>query len=635
MRKTFIDYVERMKQVRSLSAPSLDSISTADDYSKVLLENFRLIGQLAAKNRETVEEELLPLLQSKERLSEEELGELGELNKNLFDMESLEEVDQHVADLINERLIQEEPIGSDAGNHDERMITGLIKTMQIKYFLMIMASNRNVEASEKYREEGIEAMLKLNAYLEKEQFSKLSPEMQLAVFQNCVSGVLLYERNRACSDLEYARKSIEYLKREIQLVKDPFYQSTVDKDRKNIEFMIYYYFASLAEIADLPKEMAKEVYEYAPYALEFWEQNLKEFEKRYLNINATMLKAQVLKVALCAEDPSTAELYDELFQDYVKRDASNYDTIGVDVNLNLPGILYMVLVRKRKPGSGFTGQEMEQMGEYVRNMLAYLHHMPKNGRLVTGVLEIDELLEEYVELPGQLSFEEFCIQIMAAVHPPTYVHSNMVAKITACLVRNLIRMKPELFVSFPGMGSLETVLEKRDEIIDYAYHASLCHDVGKVIIIDTIGMYGRQLLESEYHDVRQHPGNGAEMAGKHKSTRKYVDVIRGHHLWYDGSQGYPDDFDASKSPYKVIIDVVTVADCLDAATDGVGRSYQEGKSLKEYERELKEGAGTRYAPYLPELFADPVVHEEMEFLLSEGRSKLYQDTYYLLRKMTK
>ena len=87
MRKTFIDYVERMKQVRSLSAPSLDSISTADDYSKVLLENFRLIGQLAAKNRETVEEELLPLLQSKERLSEEELSELGELNKNLFDME--------------------------------------------------------------------------------------------------------------------------------------------------------------------------------------------------------------------------------------------------------------------------------------------------------------------------------------------------------------------------------------------------------------------------------------------------------------------------------------------------------------------------------------------------------------------
>ena len=89
-----------------------------------------------------------------------------------------------------------------------------------------------------------------------------------------------------------------------------------------------------------------------------------------------------------------------------------------------------------------------------------------------------------------------------------------------------------------------------------------------------------------------------------------------------------------KSPYKTIIDIVTVADCLDAATDTVGRSYSKGKIFSDFEREVAEGAGTRYAPYFPDLFKQPLLRQDIEHLLDQGRKKQYREMFYLLKRQT-
>ena len=108
-------------------------------------------------------------------------------------------------------------------------------------------------------------------------------------------------------------------------------------------------------------------------------------------------------------------------------------------------------------------------------------------------------------------------------------------------------------------------------------------------------------------------------------------MIRGHHLWYDCSRGYPEGFDTFASPYKTIIDIVLAADCLDAATDTVGRSYNRGKTFADYAAEVAEGAGTHYAPFLPELFENPGFKQDVEYLLSERRKARYRDTFILLK----
>ena len=63
------------------------------------------------------------------------------------------------------------------------------------------------------------------------------------------------------------------------------------------------------------------------------------------------------------------------------------------------------------------------------------------------------------------------------------------------------------------------------------------------------------------------------------------------------------------------------------ANDSVGRSYNQGKTFEQYEKEVCEGAGTRYAPYFPELFKDCEVRKDL------FRHTEYRNTYYFLKEM--
>lgn len=82
-------------------------------------------------------------------------------------------------------------------------------------------------------------------------------------------------------------------------------------------------------------------------------------------------------------------------------------------------------------------------------------------------------------------------------------------------------------------------------------------------------------MPDEFSIIKSHPVTGAKIASQHQSTKDYVDVIRGHHVWYDCTNGYPKNFNTFESPYKTIIDIVSIADSIDAATDAVGRSYSK------------------------------------------------------------
>jgi hypothetical protein len=116
------------------------------------------------------------------------------------------------------------------------------------------------------------------------------------------------------------------------------------------------------------------------------------------------------------------------------------------------------------------------------------------------------------------------------------------------------------------------------------------------------------------------------------STRAFADIALGHHKWYDGSAGYPADFSPEDSPFRTLIQIVQIADCLDAATDSVGRSYHKGKSFADVREEFIAGMGTVYAPWVVNLLKEPEVAEHLCTLLNEGRKENYRNTYYLLKQ---
>jgi hypothetical protein len=59
-------------------------------------------------------------------------------------------------------------------------------------------------------------------------------------------------------------------------------------------------------------------------------------------------------------------------------------------------------------------------------------------------------------------------------------------------------------------------------------------------------------------------------------------------------------------------------------------SYNLGKTLRDYEQEVVQDAGSRYAPWGPALLRDPNTRADLEYLLDEGRLNLYKETYTLL-----
>ena len=90
----------------------------------------------------------------------------------------------------------------------------------------------------------------------------------------------------------------------------------------------------------------------------------------------------------------------------------------------------------------------------------------------------------------------------------------------------------------------------------------------------------RPLTDEEFGIIRSHPNRGGQYLSIDEDLARYVDIARGHHKFYNGKGGYPNDFDNTASPERFMIDIITVCDCLDAATDQYGRNYHQARNFR-------------------------------------------------------
>ena len=617
------DYVDRMVRIRSLSSPDLHGIPNAEAYSEVLTENFRTIGRLAEKNRDLIGGMIEPILSSRDPLNQETIEAVEKLNQDLLDATALDNIDLPLVSLLTDRLLLDAAIKED---HDYR-IRILDKVIENSYHLINITKRviSDPGIADRHRQKGINALEELLEYLNPDLFLKLSPESRGIVMINARYGIGLYEYpdsqggNR--TDVQFA-----LLEKALAMTEDPFYiDHTPGFDWKYQLFRILQYLTQLDYTTVRDPVLLMKAAGYADRYAAFWDSN-PEYCDQFSSY--ADLAGRRLRIRFLAGMIPKREFLDKLYETYRNRDDRDYTPVGYDLNLEYP----LDYPRFISPDEA-TRTDMDRIEEIYRSALAYIFHMPKLGKLSVTLEPYTNLLLAFREYPDKISFEELGIQSFAALHPPTYIHSQMVAKLTRCLTENLMEMKPELFRDLLAYLNLENRPENREKLAHFAYHAALCHDFGKLFIIDTIFVYGRNLFEMEFDLIRRHPDTGADLLSSHPSTRQYADAARGHHKWYDGSKGYPDTFDASKSPLKVLIDIIAIADCMDAATDSVGRSYKQGETFEQYEQEVIAGAGARYAPWGPELLRNDRTRKELEYLLGEGRLNLYKETYLLVASL--
>ena len=627
-KEEFDRFIDRMSKIRYLSSPALYDFDNADDYSNRLKNNFETIGHLAADNRHMLDELLYPILESNDKLDGDVVEEMSEFSEKLLslaaDVTDFENLDIPIMALIAERLAKDASVKDDIGNKIRQMDAAFIACYSLMNITSRITSNPDISAN--YRKRGIEVGEYFLKLLKKENFLTIpGEELRGLVLTDARFVSALYE---GVTDEKLNDLNLDLLDHMMRVSGDAFYLNAMpDFDWKYYQFRVLGYYLQCTDDGNkrgFNKNQLKRILAAAD-AIEKLISSDPEYFKEIGGTEAIPF--------MCARNRYYAGKLSEndyrraLMTEYEHRDRKAFGPDGNYDNVLIP-LEFLSLMNERR-----TAEDRLMLKTFYRNISAYMFGMPNAGALSFVMEYFSGIVQRFYEIPSVLTFYEFGLQTLAALHPPTYIHSLMVGQITECLCNYLIESDPERLVGVLGTKNAEEVAQKRGELLDFAYKAALCHDFGKILIIDTIFVYGRRLLDFEFDIIKSHPVLGSELLRRHESTKRYADVALGHHRFYDDSRGYPESFKTGESPDKPIIDMVMCADCMDAATDSVGRSYNRGKTLGEYITEVKEGSGTRYAPWIADLLDNPQLREDLRFMLSEGRSANYRDTFLLLKSV--
>ena len=618
------EYIENTHKIRKLSSPPIDGIDSADDYRKVLFDNFTLIGKLSNKNNKILDSYLYKILEEDHLLSEEEKIDLWEFSNSLQDAETMETLNEVLRFRVVNRLLDDAKKKKDI----KEIILSLDAIVETSFALMHSTSRISpVENyAYKYRAKGLKAANTLLGYLKEDKFKKLPDDQcKKIVLVNSRYISSLFDRSDNYSD-EINKHDFDCMRRALALKDNPFYiKEAPNYDWRYHELRTLQYITNFTEennVRGFKKKELKEIQKHTNRLKELWYSD-KEYFSKYLT--EAMLEFYVYRINYLCGDISLDEYAEELFK-IIPSNKTEIFNVHTNTTYLLAFAEYLGAIKNKK----INDKDKKRLEYMYRNIIHYVDKAPKSGSFLFMLSFLVAILNGYIECGNrQREFENFCLELMVALHPPTYVHSSNVADISVIIAKKMFKYKPESFIGFLGCKTIEDVNAKEKEILEFIYHSVLCHDVGKLFVADTIITYERRLLPEDFDIIKSHSTIGAYILEKHKDTKQYASVAKYHHVWYDSSKGYPSE-DISKLKEKVIIDIARVADCMDASTDSVGRSYKKGLTLEQYYKELHEGYNTNYAGYVIDVLEIPEVKEEINKILEKNREFNYFKAYKIL-----
>lgn len=182
----------------------------------------------------------------------------------------------------------------------------------------------------------------------------------------------------------------------------------------------------------------------------------------------------------------------------------------------------------------------------------------------------------------------------------TLAHNDCVVWLAYHIFNAVIEHHPESLVGILGTQSVEDVKAQSDNICRFMVQGAFIHDIGKMRMNSVICNEYRHLTDHEFELIKLHSEYSTGVLQLLPEYHQYLDFALGHHRWYDGSAGYPMWYDNTKSPIRILVDILTVADCLEAATNRLSRNFRRFKSFDETIDEFRRDAGTRYNPLVVE-----------------------------------
>ena len=639
-----IRYIQNTRLIRTLSRPDPGKLDSESAYSEILRANFIRIGEIAQENRAILSDVLEPLLKADRLPPGDVLEELNLFSENLLNASSIQSLDIPLSHMISTRLFELSLKEDDP----EKILLQADFAITSSYAMinLIKRLGFGSEAFRSYRELGFRAADCIRRYYDRDMLASLDDEvMRCLVLINSRFITCLYEGSK--TDPSCCQENLDLLMRSAALAEDERVRQLVPHyDWKYHQFRIMEYIGALCEHNNsrgCTLEQRRCISDICSRMLEIWDSD----PEYYKNLSPRIyVRLETMKCSFLSGRMDRDRYLEELVHVYRECDKERASFSAAEEVHYIIGIPLEYLYALERP-SGYVTPDTDHVAngsarpltEEQIETLTYFYHVIEKRALYTietGSLSfmlefLSMLLMHFIEVP-EVTFTRFCLSLMRALHPPTYVHTLMVGEISQCLCRHLIASDPGRLVGVCGYQTIGQIRSHEAELLTYIRNASLSHDFGKIPLIDIIFVYGRNLFDFEFDLIREHPDLGSRMLDRIEAIRQYHDIARGHHKWFDDSAGYPDDFSLGDSQDRPLIDIVTIADCMDAATDTIGRSYNRGKSLDEYIKEVEEGSGTRYAAGIADLLRKPEVHSELEMILSRKREDFYKKAYQMLVK---
>ena len=134
-----------------------------------------------------------------------------------------------------------------------------------------------------------------------------------------------------------------------------------------------------------------------------------------------------------------------------------------------------------------------------------------------------------------------------------------------------------------------------------AVKGALLHDIGKLVIPDSIVRKPGTLTQGERAEMEQHVLRGLEIVSQSELLHAAVKVVEFHHEHYDGT-GYPHQVPGEEIPIEARL--FALVDVFDALT--ASRAYKPALSAPEALSLMANERGSHFDPYLFDRFVEVV-----------------------------
>ena len=225
--------------------------------------------------------------------------------------------------------------------------------------------------------------------------------------------------------------------------------------------------------------------------------------------------------------------------------------------------------------------------------------------------------------------KDFLLNLVACRNPDNYAYQYMTGMVSGMLMEEAVRKMPEAFVGMPGFASKEQVQKRSGELAAFARESGMLQDIGTILFADMVALAGRSLTSEERIMYAHHVYVGQLMLSRCDSTRPYAMTALGHHRYYDGKGGYPDDYVRADNPRQAVTDLVSIAGELVRYVDEREETQEPSLSLAQAAAWMQQEGGKRFHPGFVRLL--PELSDRLTRYFADGKREAYRKALSLLR----